>query len=82
MSRYECNSESLTVPRTTFNLDVPPGVDYPISIAVTNSTTNPHFRSQVCHGRLVVSQMTNPLFSSSMSTDTRYATLSSREIHF
>jgi beta-galactosidase GanA len=32
--------------RTTFNLDIPAGVDYPISIVVTNSTTNPHFRSQ------------------------------------
>ncbi|KAH9482883.1 Beta-galactosidase A [Psilocybe cubensis] len=32
--------------RTEFNLSVPQGVDYPIAIVVTNSTTNPHFRSQ------------------------------------
>ncbi|KAF4619804.1 hypothetical protein D9613_005466 [Agrocybe pediades] len=32
--------------RTTFNLNVPSGVDYPISIVTTNSTASPHFRSQ------------------------------------
>ncbi|KDR69947.1 hypothetical protein GALMADRAFT_1351204 [Galerina marginata CBS 339.88] len=32
--------------RTTFNLNVPQGVDYPIAIVTTNSTTNPHFRAQ------------------------------------
>ncbi|KAF8165127.1 glycoside hydrolase family 35 protein [Crassisporium funariophilum] len=33
--------------RTTFNLNVPNGIDYPLSFVVTNSTTNPHFRSQI-----------------------------------
>ncbi|KDR83515.1 hypothetical protein GALMADRAFT_56290 [Galerina marginata CBS 339.88] len=37
---------SNAIDRSTFNLDIPNGVDYPISIAVSNSTTNPHFRSQ------------------------------------
>ncbi|KAF9535066.1 beta-galactosidase [Crepidotus variabilis] len=32
--------------RTNFNLDIPSGVDYPLSIAVTNSTINPHYRAQ------------------------------------
>ncbi|TFK43322.1 glycoside hydrolase family 35 protein [Crucibulum laeve] len=33
--------------RTTFNLNIPKGVDYPLALVVTNSTTNPHFRSQL-----------------------------------
>lgn len=33
--------------RTTFHLDMPSGVDYPIAIAVTNSTSNPHYRAQI-----------------------------------
>ncbi|KAF9526883.1 glycoside hydrolase family 35 protein [Crepidotus variabilis] len=32
--------------RTSFDLNVPVGVDYPISIAATNSTTNPYYRAQ------------------------------------
>ncbi|KIJ67770.1 glycoside hydrolase family 35 protein [Hydnomerulius pinastri MD-312] len=32
--------------RTTFTLDVPAGVDYPMAIVVSNITTNPYFRSQ------------------------------------
>ncbi|KAF5322689.1 hypothetical protein D9619_001054 [Psilocybe cf. subviscida] len=33
--------------RTTFNLNIPSGIDYPIAVVVTNSTVNPHFRSQI-----------------------------------
>ncbi|KAF8204850.1 glycoside hydrolase family 35 protein [Pholiota molesta] len=33
--------------RTTFSLNIPDGVDYPLSFVVSNSTTNPHFRSQI-----------------------------------
>jgi beta-galactosidase GanA len=33
--------------RTTFDLDIPDGVDYPIAVAVTNSTVNPHYRAQI-----------------------------------
>ncbi|KAJ7067978.1 glycoside hydrolase family 35 protein [Mycena amicta] len=33
--------------RTTFTLNVPAGLDYPMSIVLTNSTTNPLFRSQL-----------------------------------
>ena len=33
--------------RTTFTLDVPAGVDYPMALVVSNITTNPYFRSQV-----------------------------------
>ncbi|KAF8974695.1 glycoside hydrolase superfamily [Flammula alnicola] len=32
--------------RTKFDLRRPHGIDYPVSIVVTNSTINPHFRSQ------------------------------------
>ncbi|KAF9227202.1 glycoside hydrolase family 35 protein [Gyrodon lividus] len=32
--------------RTTFTLDVPAGVDYPMKIVVANVTTNPYFRCQ------------------------------------
>lgn len=32
--------------RTTFNLNVPSGVDFPISLVTSNSTVNPHFRAQ------------------------------------
>ncbi|KIY45926.1 glycoside hydrolase family 35 protein [Fistulina hepatica ATCC 64428] len=32
--------------RTTFDLDVPSGVDYPLAIVVSNSTDNPYYRSQ------------------------------------
>ncbi|KAG6919301.1 hypothetical protein DXG01_007434 [Tephrocybe rancida] len=32
--------------RTTFDLKIPKTVDYPLSLVVGNSTTNPHFRSQ------------------------------------
>ncbi|CAA7259499.1 unnamed protein product [Cyclocybe aegerita] len=32
--------------RTKFNLNVPNGVDYPLALVTTNSTTNPHFRAQ------------------------------------
>ncbi|PPQ68771.1 hypothetical protein CVT24_007713 [Panaeolus cyanescens] len=32
--------------RTKFNLNIPQGVDYPLALVVSNSTTNPHFRSQ------------------------------------
>ncbi|EJD54068.1 beta-galactosidase [Auricularia subglabra TFB-10046 SS5] len=32
--------------RTTFNLNLPSGVDFPISLATTNTSTNPHFRAQ------------------------------------
>jgi hypothetical protein len=37
----------MNAPRTTFTLDVPLGVDYPMALVVSNITTNPHFRSQV-----------------------------------
>ncbi|EIN05080.1 hypothetical protein PUNSTDRAFT_146007 [Punctularia strigosozonata HHB-11173 SS5] len=33
--------------RTTFSLDVPTGVDYPIGISITNSTRTSHFRAQL-----------------------------------
>ena len=33
--------------RTSFNLHVPSGVDYPMAIVISNTTTNPHFRTQV-----------------------------------
>ncbi|KAJ7688379.1 glycoside hydrolase superfamily [Mycena rosella] len=33
--------------RTTFNLNIPAGVDYPLALVITNSTTNPNFRSQL-----------------------------------
>ncbi|KAF9008853.1 glycoside hydrolase family 35 protein [Cyathus striatus] len=32
--------------RTSFNLNIPQGVDYPMALVVTNSTVNTHFRSQ------------------------------------
>ncbi|KAH0828009.1 glycoside hydrolase family 35 protein [Lanmaoa asiatica] len=32
--------------RTTFTLDIPAGVDYPMALVVSNSTMNPYFRSQ------------------------------------
>ncbi|KAJ7229001.1 glycoside hydrolase family 35 protein [Mycena pura] len=32
--------------RTTFTLDIPAGLDYPMAIVVTNATVNPNFRSQ------------------------------------
>ncbi|KAH7102269.1 glycoside hydrolase superfamily [Auriculariales sp. MPI-PUGE-AT-0066] len=32
--------------RTSFTLNVPSGVDYPIAIVTKNSTANPHFRAQ------------------------------------
>ena len=37
----------MKVHRTTFTLDVPRGVDYPMALVVSNITTNPYFRSQV-----------------------------------
>ncbi|KAF8211508.1 glycoside hydrolase family 35 protein [Mycena galopus ATCC 62051] len=33
--------------RTSFTLNIPVGVDYPLALVVTNSTTNPHFRAQL-----------------------------------
>ncbi|KAJ6567229.1 glycoside hydrolase family 35 protein [Mycena vulgaris] len=33
--------------RTTFNLNIPAGIDYPLAIVFTNSTINPNFRSQI-----------------------------------
>jgi hypothetical protein len=33
--------------RTTFALNVPTTVDYPIAVAVTNSTVNPHYRAKI-----------------------------------
>ncbi|KAK7061407.1 beta-galactosidase [Favolaschia claudopus] len=33
--------------RTSFALNIPAGVDYPLAIVFTNSTTNPHFRAQL-----------------------------------
>jgi hypothetical protein len=33
--------------RTKFNLNIPSGVDYPLALAVTNSTVNTHYRAQV-----------------------------------
>ncbi|KAI9571159.1 glycoside hydrolase family 35 protein [Boletus coccyginus] len=33
--------------RTTFTLDIPAGVDYPMAFVVSNVTANPYFRSQV-----------------------------------
>jgi hypothetical protein len=33
--------------RTTFSLNVPTTVDYPIAVAVTNSTVNPHYRAKI-----------------------------------
>jgi hypothetical protein len=33
--------------RTSFNLDVPKGIDYPIAVAVSNSTMYSHFRAQI-----------------------------------
>lgn len=35
--------------RTTFTLDVPAGVDYPMALVVSSATTTSHFRSQVNH---------------------------------
>ncbi|KAH8830554.1 glycoside hydrolase family 35 protein [Flagelloscypha sp. PMI_526] len=32
--------------RTTFNLNIPDGIDYPIALTTTNATTNSHFRSK------------------------------------
>ncbi|GLB33458.1 putative beta-galactosidase, domain 3 [Lyophyllum shimeji] len=32
--------------RTTFDLNIPKGVDYPLALVVSNSTVNPFFRSQ------------------------------------
>jgi len=34
--------------RTTFDLNIPHGVDYPIAFTFTNSTKNPHYRAKVC----------------------------------
>ncbi|KAJ6627468.1 glycoside hydrolase superfamily [Mycena sp. CBHHK59/15] len=33
--------------RTTFELNMPAGVDYPLALVTTNSTVNPHFRAQL-----------------------------------
>ncbi|KAF9452019.1 glycoside hydrolase family 35 protein [Macrolepiota fuliginosa MF-IS2] len=33
--------------RTTFDLNIPHGVDYPLAFVFTNSTTNPHFRAKL-----------------------------------
>ncbi|KAF9268257.1 glycoside hydrolase family 35 protein [Marasmius fiardii PR-910] len=33
--------------RTTFDLNIPDGLDYPLSLVISNSTTNPHFRSKL-----------------------------------
>ena len=33
--------------RTSFDLHVPSGVDYPMALVISNTTTNPHFRTQV-----------------------------------
>ncbi|KAJ7237206.1 glycoside hydrolase family 35 protein [Mycena haematopus] len=33
--------------RTSFALNIPAGVDYPLALVLTNSTTNPHFRAQL-----------------------------------
>lgn len=32
--------------RTSFDLHVPSGVDYPMALVISNTTTNPHFRTQ------------------------------------
>ncbi|PFH52549.1 glycoside hydrolase family 35 protein [Amanita thiersii Skay4041] len=32
--------------RTTFPLNIPDGVDYPMALVIANSTINPHFRAQ------------------------------------
>ena len=32
--------------RTSFNLNVPAGVDYPLALLVSNSTSNTHYRAQ------------------------------------
>ena len=32
--------------RTSFTLNVPAGLDYPLALVTKNSTTNPHFRAQ------------------------------------
>ncbi|KAF7353098.1 Beta-galactosidase [Mycena venus] len=33
--------------RTSFDLNIPAGVDYPLALVFTNSTANPHFRAQL-----------------------------------
>ncbi|KAJ7367956.1 galactose-binding domain-like protein [Mycena albidolilacea] len=33
--------------RTSFTLNIPAGVDYPLALVLINSTTNPHFRAQL-----------------------------------
>ncbi|EGO25493.1 glycoside hydrolase family 35 protein [Serpula lacrymans var. lacrymans S7.9] len=40
------SSAGVSFYRTTFELDIPSGVDYPMAIVTTNMTTNPYFRSQ------------------------------------
>ncbi|KAF8076034.1 glycoside hydrolase family 35 protein [Lyophyllum atratum] len=40
-------SAGVSFHRTTFNLNVPKGVDYPLALVVTNSTVNPFYRSQL-----------------------------------
>ncbi|THH20603.1 hypothetical protein EW146_g775, partial [Bondarzewia mesenterica] len=37
----------MKVSRTSFNLAVPSGDDYPMAIVVSNTATNPYFRAQV-----------------------------------
>ena len=34
--------------RTTFSLNIPRRVDYPVAFTFTNSTINPHYRVKVC----------------------------------
>lgn len=33
--------------RTNFNLNIPDGLDYPISVDITNSTITSHYRAQI-----------------------------------
>ncbi|RDB20455.1 putative beta-galactosidase A [Hypsizygus marmoreus] len=40
------SSAGVSFYRTTFNLNIPTGVDYPLALVVSNSTTNPYYRSQ------------------------------------
>ncbi|KAH7102986.1 glycoside hydrolase family 35 protein [Auriculariales sp. MPI-PUGE-AT-0066] len=41
------SSPGVSLYRTKFNLNVPSGLDYPISVQITNSTINPHYRAQI-----------------------------------
>jgi hypothetical protein len=56
--------------RTTFDLNIPHGLDYPLAFAFTNSTINPHFRAKVRLVSLLTTSLISRRNSSSTSTDT------------